>query len=57
MVSSFTTTPGIIETIFAMNRNEVGEIILIIGLVAYIYLIILLCTAGDSKKNRFGKIH
>ena len=48
--------PGIIETIFAMNRNEVGEIIfLIIGLVAYIYLIILLCTAGDSKKNRFGK--
>jgi len=48
--------PGIIETIFAMNRNEVGEIIfLIIGLVAYIYLIILLCTAGDSRKNRFGK--
>ena len=35
--------PGIIETIFAMNRNEVGEIIfLILGIVAYIYLIILL---------------
>ena len=48
--------PGIIETIFAMNRNEVGEIIfLILGIVAYIYLIILLCTAGNSKKNRFGK--
>ena len=48
--------PGIIETIFAMNRNEVGEIIfLILGIVAYIYIIILLCTAGDSKKNRFGK--
>ena len=48
--------PGIIETIFAMNRNEVGEIIfLILGIVAYIYLIILLCTAGNSMKNRFGK--
>lgn len=48
--------PGIIETIFVMNRNEVGEMIfLVIGISCYIYLLVLYCTAGDSKKNRFGK--
>ena len=48
--------PGIIETVFVMNRNTTGEMIfLIIGLACYIYLIVLYCTAGDSKKNRFGK--
>lgn len=48
--------PAIVETVFAMNRNEVGELIfIIIGLGVYIYLIVLYCTAGDSKKNRFGK--
>ena len=47
---------GIIETVFAMNRNATGEMIfLIIGLGCYIYLIVLYCTAGDSKQNRFGK--
>ncbi len=47
---------GFIETIFAMNRNAVGEIIfLIIGIGIYIYLLILFITEGDSKKNRFGK--
>ena len=39
-----------------MNRNTTGEMIfLIIGLGCYIYLIVLYCTAGDSKQNRFGK--
>ncbi len=48
--------PGIVETIFATSRNETGEIIfLIIGLAIYIYLLVLYCTAGDSKPNRFGK--
>ena len=55
----FQTIPipaGIIETIFAMNRNTTGEMIfLIIGLGCYIYLLVLYCSAGDSKKNRFGK--
>ena len=47
---------GIIETVFAMNRNATGEMIfLIIGLGCYIYLLVLYCTAGDSKQNRFGK--
>ncbi len=47
---------GILETGFAMNRNETGELIfLFIGLALYIYLIVLYCTAGDSKQNRFGK--
>ena len=46
---------GIIETVFAINRNETGELIfLIIGLGIYIYLIVLYCTAGNNKKNRFG---
>ena len=48
--------PGIIETVFSMNRNTTGEMIfLIVGLGCYIYLIVLYCTAGDSKQNRFGK--
>ena len=47
---------GILETIFAESRQESLEIIfLIIGLLCYVYLIILLCTAGDNKENRFGK--
>ena len=47
---------GILETIFAESRQESLEIIfLIIGLLCYVYLIILLCTAGDGKENRFGK--
>ena len=47
---------GILETIFAESRQESLEIIfLIIGLLCYVYLIILLCTAGDTKENRFGK--
>ena len=34
--------PGIIETVFAMNRNATGEMIfLIIGLGCYIYLVVL----------------
>tara|TARA_Y100000996_G_C22021804_1_gene437082 strand:- start:4 stop:438 length:435 start_codon:yes stop_codon:yes gene_type:complete len=48
--------PGIIESIFNMNRNETGELIfLIIGLGIYIYLFVLYCFPGDSKSNRFGK--
>ncbi len=47
---------GILETGFAMNRNETGELIfLFIGVALYIYLVVLYCTAGDSKQNRFGK--
>ena len=47
---------GILETIFAETRQESLEIIfLIIGLLLYVYLLILLCTAGDNKENRFGK--
>mgnify|MGYP001324097991 CR=1 FL=1 len=47
---------GILEFIFAESRQETLEIIfLIIGLILYVYLIVLLCTAGDSKQNRFGK--
>ena len=47
---------GILEFIFAENRQQTLEIIfLIVGLILYIYLIILLCTSGDSKQNRFGK--
>ena len=48
--------PGIIEGVFAASRNTAGELIfLIIGLGCYIYLLVLYCTAGDSKQNRFGK--
>ena len=48
--------PGIIETIFVMNRNEVGEMIfLVIGIGFYIYLLVLYCPAGDGTRNRFGK--
>ena len=47
---------GILEFIFAENRQQTLEIIfLIVGLILYIYLIILFCTSGDSKQNRFGK--
>ena len=47
---------GILEFIFAEYRQETLEIIfLIIGLFLYVYLIVLLCTAGDNKQNRFGK--
>lgn len=47
---------AILETIFAESRQESLEIIfLIVGLLCYVYLIILLCTAGDTEKNRFGK--
>ena len=47
---------GILEAIFAESRKESLEIIfLIIGLLCYVYLIILLCTAGGNEENRFGK--
>ena len=47
---------GILETVFAQSRQESLEIIfLIIGLLCYVYLLILVCTAGDNKENRFGK--
>ena len=47
---------GIIETIFSVNRQTTFEIIFaVIGFGCSIYLIILYCTAGDSKQNRFGK--
>ena len=48
--------PYLKEFIFAENRQETLEIVfLIIGLLCYVYLIILLCTAGDNQENRFGK--
>ena len=47
---------GIIETIFSVYRQTTFEIIFaVIGFGCSIYLIILYCTAGDSKQNRFGK--
>ena len=47
---------GILEFFFAQSRQETLEMIfLIIGLILYVYLIVLLCTAGDSKQNRFRK--
>ena len=47
---------GILEFIFAENRQESLEIIfLIIGLLCYVYILILVCTAGNSTENRFGK--
>lgn len=47
---------GIFEAIFAYNRQAGLEVFfMIIGLGCYIYLIVLYCTEGDSKVNRFGK--
>jgi len=47
---------GILEVIFELNQQKSLEVIfLIIGLLLYVYLLILFCTAGDSKENRFGK--
>ena len=47
---------GVIEAIFSVNRQTTFEIIFaVIGFGCSIYLIVLYCTAGDSKQNRFGK--
>ena len=47
---------GVIEVIFSLNRQTTLEIIFaIIGFCCSIYLIILYCSSGDSKENRFGK--
>lgn len=47
---------GVIEAIFSTNRQTTLEIIFaIIGFGCSIYLIVLYCTAGDRKQNRFGK--
>ena len=47
---------GVMETIFSVNRQTTFEIIFaVIGFGCSIYLIVLYCTAGDSKQNRFGK--
>ena len=47
---------GVIEVIFSLNRQTTLEIIFaIIGFCCSIYLLILYCSAGDNKQNRFGK--
>lgn len=47
---------GILEFIFAENRQESLEIFfLIVGLLCYLYLVVLLCTASIDENNRFGK--
>ena len=47
---------GVIEAIFSVNRQTTLEIIFaIIGFGCSIYLLVLYCSAGDSKQNRFGK--
>ena len=47
---------GVIVAIFSVNRQTTLEIIFaIIGFGCSIYLLVLYCSAGDSKQNRFGK--
>jgi len=47
---------GLLEGIFASSRQESLEILFIlIGLGIYIYLLVLYCTHGDKKDNKYGK--
>ena len=56
MVSGHTNTCWYIRNYICTKSTESLEIIfLIIGLLCYVYLLILVCTAGDNKENRFGK--
>ena len=47
---------GFLEGIFASSGQESLEILFIfIGLGLYIYLLVLYCTHGDKKNNKYGK--
>jgi uncharacterized membrane protein YhaH (DUF805 family) len=47
---------GLLERIFASSGQESLEILFIfIGLGIYIYLLVLYCTHGDKKDNKYGK--
>ena len=47
---------GLLEGIFASSGQESLEILFIfIGLGIYIYLLVLYCTHGDKKDNKYGK--
>ena len=49
----------LMEVVFERSSDELGQglslIFLVISLGLYIYLLVLYCTHGDKKNNRFGK--